>query len=368
MIRSLVVPEYYGSLNDFGSDIVNLLRQTIAIKKVSDKEVELENGLKLSKEEKFSPMSHRENLVIYNIKGKGEIGLDNPAAKVLEGQNKKVKKGGSLNKKRKELQNLLKEKYLEDFDSRNNVYVKKVVLHLKALMKHGVTASDLQCYLGNDEITDSYLLDMYCSKQCPKCFEHLYSWLSGDSNEKVNNLTFNNYVETKKQLLGEEQHNKNVSRSNNVFRNISQPIDIRTKIVDIYNGHKLRLGRDLFIVFCNITKDLWRNDRVDREDHFNNFCFLVSNIYTSQEVITNQDIDSAKDLTLYGNLLKSDVLNYKPQADFRNESDVNVPIVNSIPEPLELKLFSLCYLINKPSSNVSGGYSDPEIDELLSDL
>ncbi len=258
---------------------------------------------------------------------------------------------------------MLEEKYCAELNNNvgTNIYVKKVCIQLTALCDN-YTADQILPYLGNDEFSDSYLLDMFCEKNCSEIFNILCKTLKSN-NPIINDITFDKYVNAKKKITGEGFHNKNVSRSDDVLKNLRSPIDVRTKVCNIYGSNKHKLGIDLFIVFCNISRDLWKNDPYDKVSEFKQFAYIVSKIYIKPEDLVNQEFDPARDLTLYGNLLKSDVLNYTAQSDFTSKDSVNLKIVSSLPSPLEMSLFSLCYLTNYNPSKVTGG--DAEVDALL---
>ena len=364
MIKSLIIYGYYSSTSEFKEGVVNLLNQKIEVKSADAKSATLENDLTVSKDDKFIPMSYRENMAVFVLSGKGEISLNGPSSSP-----EKIKKtGGSCSSKKAELHKLLESKFSIDIENsdKSNVYVKKVCLQLTCLLDDKNADRKKVCeFLGNDEFSDSYLLDMFCEKHCPGVFDVLYKVLSS-SNTRVANITFDKYITVKKEFVGEGQNNKNVARSEGNLKGLRSPIDVRTKVCSIYGNDKKKLGRDLFIVFCNISKDLWKNEYFNKVEEFKQFAYIASKIYTKPEDLVNQEFDSARDLTLYGNLLKSDVLNYVPQADFSDASSVNLKIVTSLPSPLEMSLFSLCYLTNHHEAKVTGG--DAEVDILLNKL
>jgi hypothetical protein len=363
MIKSLLVHGFYHGCKDFSGDVVNLLNQKLEIESADDKQVKLANGLILKKDETFVPMSYRENMAVYTLSGKGEIPLNGQSVTV-----ERKKKGGDLclSSKKSDLQKLLEHRYVNEIGVVDNIYVKKVRLHLKLLVeKRNLSNSELSNYLGNDEFSDSYLLDMYCSKHCPSCFDTLYKSLQ-QQDARAESITFDAYIAAKKQIVGAEPTNKNVTRDSSILKGLHSPMDVRTRVCDLYKHDKQKLGKDLFIVFCNISKDLWQTSAFDKVDEFKNFAYIAAKIYTKPEDLVNQEFDPARDLTLYGNLLKSDVLHYVPQADFRDSSSVSLKIVSQLPSPLEMTLFSLCHLATM-TKKVGGG-SDPEIEALLKGL
>jgi len=359
MLKSLIIRGFYESTEDFNEDVINLLNQRIEVQDVTESQVKLTNGLTLKKDNKFIPMSYRENMAVFELHGKGEIPLNGEVS-----SSRKSKRGGDvcLFSKKSDLHKLLADRYVNEIGTSNNIYVKKVYLQMKYIMDKNIKSCHF--YLGNDEFSDSYLLDMYCSKGHSSCFNILYKCLMANDS-RVNSITYDMYIKMKQDLIGTDSYNKNVSRSNKVLYGIRSPIEVRTKVCEEYGNEKDRLGKDLFIVFCNISKDMWSTS-INPVDDFKEFAYIASNIYTKPELLINQEFDTARDLTLYGNLLKSDVFKYTPQADFRKEEHINLPAVSTLPSPLDMNMFSLCNLTNKENNTKKGG--DPEVAALLSGL
>ncbi len=364
MFKSLLVHGFHSSTADFKNGVVNLLNQKIDIADADDTSAKLANGLVLKRDEAFVPMSYRENMAVFSISGKGEIGTD--GERVAHERVRKTGGNHNLFSKKGDLHKLLEDKYAEEINNSDtsNIYVKKVCLQLAAVSSDFPKDQIAHC-LGNDEFSDSYLLDMYCEKNCPALFNTLCKALCSDL-PAVTKITFDNYVAEKKKVVGEAHNNKNVSRGESHLKGLHSPIDVRTKVCNIYGRDKHKLGIDLFIVFCNISKDLWKNDSYNKENEFRQFAYIASKIYTKPEDLVNQEFDPARDLTLYGNLLKSDVLKFVAQADFRSPECVSHKVVTSLPSPLEMSLFSLCYLTNHHQIKVTGG--DAEVEALLRKL
>ncbi len=362
MIKSLIVQGHYASSSDFEGGVVNLLNQKIDVDSADEKQAKLSNGLSVVKDEAFIPMSYRENMAVYILQGKGEISLNGESAHA-----ERKKRGGLVcsSSKKNALHQLLENRYINEIGAVDNIYAKKVRLHMKLLAEdRNLSGTELMMYLGNDEFSDSYLLDMYCSQHCTSCFSTLHKALS-TKDPRVEEIKFENYIAAKRQLIGSDPNNKNVNRDSNLLRNLRTPIEVRTRVCSEYGHNKQQLGKDLFIVFCNVSKDLWMTS-VHGVDEFKEFAYIASKIYTKPEDLVNQEFDAARDLTLYGNLLKSDVFKYVPQADFRDPSSVSLKVVSQLPTPLDMSLFSLCHLVNKVSTIKKGG--DAELEALLAGL
>jgi hypothetical protein len=357
MLRALIVPEYYASTAMIPSSMINLLQQQINVTSSDDKEAVLEGGLKLTRDEKFVTMDYRDNMSVFTLSGKGEISIHGPAALV---PNKKEKTTGGAKSSKKTLQDFLRDTYIKEIGELNNIYVKKVALQLSILETHKKSLRDelnIIDYLGNDEFSDSYLLDMFCTTEYPRCFDTILTTLQND--ERTSSITRADYIKYKTEAIGGTTP---LVADPNRLRGIKTVMDIRQKVRQIYRNDEKALGKDLFIVFCNIEKDIWNTEVTEREriDAFNNFAYIASNVYTSPMIILKQNFELAHDLTLYGNLLKSDVCLFTPQATYPASN------LQKLPDPLDMKIYSLSSFINMPPRRV-GGNSSGKYDRSIMD-
>lgn len=361
MIKALILQDYYPNFASFGSKAINLLNQKLVVDSVSDKALKLAGGLELTIDPKFIPMGYRENMNVFFLSGKGEMPTTGPTVAV---EQKVSKSGGSIFSSNKTtLQKIISDTYMNEIGKVENIYVKKVYLQLKCLSES--KASDVKNFLGNDEFSDSYLLDMYCELHQPDCFVSLIKCFTPNAfDENISKITKSLYV-TMKETFCDPTGNDADLKDSRRLDNILSPMEIRMRVFKLYNDDKERIGKDLFIVFCNICRDLWNTDP-DPTGAFKNFAYLVANVYTKCSDIVKQEFDIPRDLTLYGNLLKSDVFHYVPQASF---DSVALPVPTSMPTPLDMGLYSLCAFVNVVSiNNKSGGASDPSLSFLLGDL
>ena len=366
MIKALILQGFFNSEKDFNGNVVNLLNQKLEIESAGEKSIKLANGLTLAKDEKFVPMGYRENMAVYTLSGKGEIPLNGPTGEPNKKASSVTGGFGSYSKK-SALHQALEQRYLSEIGKADNIYVKKVRLQIKLLVNKlqqaGKSPQVLMDYLGNDEFSDSYLLDMYCEQNCTDCFSTLSKCINneGPCDARIESIDVTQYRDAKKAIVGEGA-NENVSRPESNVHGLRSPMDIRERVLSLYGSNKDKLGKDLFIVFCNVAKDEWLTDS-DKAGAFQNFAFVASKVYTKFSDLVNQEFDVARDLTLYGNLLKSDVLLYVPQADF-NATKLSIP--SAMPSPLDMSLFSLCGLMHRASK--IGGSSDRDVSDLLQDL
>jgi len=388
MIKSLVLFGYYADVSDFSGDVVNLLNQKVEFESTKGTSAKLKNGLKLEKNKKFSPMSYRENMAVYDLSGKGEIPVDSKVVSIEQKKGGKKRYGGGSAKDCRKFQDLLAQKFINEDGANlsNNIYMKKVYIQLGALIRRAGNDPKSESYsgfdqklvefLGNDEFSDSYLLDIYCSKYCSEVLNEVYKCIKSiETNptcrEKLANVSLKDYLSRKEKvcvaLTGSKTANANVEERNfsKVRRGVSSPADIRTKVKSLYKsaGKMSQLSRDLYLVFVAISKVAWKRD----PSAFDTFHCCSSRIYNNLERIVNVEFDIARDLSLWGNLLKSDALLYKPQAFF-DTLPVDYPAKESMPDPKIIESFSLNALVEKwrMGSGVSGGFDIKEISALES--
>jgi hypothetical protein len=375
MISSLILNKYYPDTKSLGSEVVNKLGHRMQVTH-SAKGAMIGKDITLTLDKDFvSPPDQspdrpsRNKMSVFTLSGKGEIPLTKGSFGITRNEPKKeVKKGGHrpAMSARKNLQEQLAANYRINLKDPENIFVKKVCLQLKMITKNGCRA-DLLEYLGNDEISDSFLLDMYCSKHCPDCFSKLSVAIEcftdpgqgahtnvGAYTDKV---SYAGYTDLKKKIIvdcggGSEAQRPKVP---DLFKYIKNLREICDKIDNLYLGKEERLGRDTFIVFCNIQKDGWLSaaSPEDSAEIFEAFFLLAHEIYLTREDLLMRDkefSDFAWDMQIYGNLFKSDILLYEPYV-------VTEPYTAGIPPPEELKEFSLSghilHLRNSPPK--SGG-------------
>jgi hypothetical protein len=372
-LKALVLTGYYRDADDFKDGAVNVLNRKIEVESVNSKEnkVQLKNGLVLTKAKDFIPLPFKGkiNMAVWQMSGKNIFSPEGLRAEPVVRRKPAV--GGSSHfgaQHKNVLRTIVESEYANSRHTKNNVYVKKVCLQLRALHNKGVESSELMLYLGNDEISDSYLLDMYCLSRHQDIFRLLYEIFTKRHNE-VSSITFEDYVKIKAQFLGgTDPHNTYVRREASWLEGLENSVDVMSRVKSIYGKNKTELARDLFIVFCNTGKEAWIHDSKSGKmtPRYHSFLDNANFIYVEHDSILKYPMPPQGVLTIYGNLLKSDVMLFKPQARFDTPESTNLPILNDMPSPIELKQYSISHLINQVPQNYSGGgRSEDEIDKIL---
>lgn len=351
MMKSLILKSNYAFPQHFTNSAVNMLNQKLQVKEATDKHVVLENGLKLVKDDKYVPLEGKSRISVYTITGKGEIPTDGPISDVIS----EPKRTGGGNSAKKELQSFLEDSFAKDMRFDDNIYVKKVAYQLFLIKENSeslpgnLTVTD---YLGNDEFSDSYLLDMFCDSEYPKCFSLLLDGLQ--NTPEIMNATREKYIRHKSEAIKGTGRSEMPNLTADRVKGIRSPMEIRQRINKLYKNDEEKIGKDLFIVFSNVCRDLWQSevDSFSKAGAFKNYAYMASNLYNGCcKDILNHEFDVARDLTLYGNLLKSDVCLYYPSVDFSGNPGKDV---DEMPSPLDMTIFSLCKFINKRPKMTGG--------------
>lgn len=340
MVKSIILQSYFPDADSFSNnEPINLLNQRLSVESVKGDKVHLSNGFVLEKDSNFVPLGYNENTAVWHLKGAGKLPLSGSPAEARPAKMEKSG-GGLFGNSRSKLHKLLESRY--NRDNTINVYMQKVYLQLGVLQRSGKLNPELLNYLGNDEITDSYLLDMYCSKHHDQCFKIVYTCLgaaSGKCPEQVATITLKMYQDRKAEIVKSlgGQGNASDRRPADLFSNVRSALDVRDKVISFYGHNKEIMGKDLFIVFSNVCKELWQSD----PSMYNNYAYLASSVYKHPKDIIAHDHDVARDLSLYGNLLKSDVLFFSPEGKFETYPAGYDSSLKYIPSPVEMKKYSL---------------------------
>lgn len=357
MIKALILQDNYKTLASLGAkQVINALQLKVEFSDITDKEAKIGKEIVLTPDTKYIPLGYYDNITVYTMTGKGDLPITGERVAFEPRVSAPMKGGAAAAGDLKTLQDFIANNYArsENIGKSENIYVKKCQLQLKYIFDKGEQNMRIRTWLGNDEFSDSYLLDIYCQIFYPDVFPLILEIFTNFFADTMN-MDRASYLAIKASFLdGVEQPHKSSNRA----QGITSPIDIRDRVCEAYKSQYKdtecmhHLGKDLFIVFCNLSKDIWFNENQsnDRISSFENFAYLASNVYNETKIITQQGFDVALDMTLYGNLLKSDVFKFEPSTTL----DTSLPVPTTMPSPLDMTLYSLCGFTNKQTSKVGG--------------
>jgi len=280
---------------------------------------------------------------------------------------------------RQETLNKVKSIYVNSIPKPNecNIYCKKVYLQLQILQSENVDIKKIANHLGNEEISDSFMLDKIMTPDCwiklYKCFDYP----EGDQPAELTQITFDKYMHRKNNVITKaELPGRDIEPvyQQQLLNKVTAPMQIKTILNDVYNGKDegFRYGRDLFIVFCNICKEQWLADFKNNKSSevFDSFILMTETLQPKLNNFHITNITEAEYIcTFYGTLLKSDVLRFVPTASM-HEDLTGYPQTDSILAPNIWRLFSLNHVAHKMSyvaNNVMGGGQGHAIAQWMHD-
>ena len=369
-IKAVILRKYYRSPSDIDKTATNKLNQFLKV------EGNKWGPFKIVEMKECDFFDHRKNISIFGLDGKGEIPIKGEMAPLLSSSTKKsVKVGGDEQNFRKLLNEKLNTYYKSELKAKkSNVYVKKVAVQLGMFKKNYpeiYNEKKFMYYIGNDEISDSFLLDMIAP---PEMFQELYTCFGGSdsnlgrladdqfTNKEGTTMTYYElYLNKKKERIMDadfttneqvvQELEKNKQEQLNIIKNVVVPSDIRESIVNAYGSDKLRLSRDLFITLTSVMKHKWECEIDNNSYDF--YIFMACNVHKNLDNIHLIMFEPCADLTFYGTLLKSDLYKYVPWMDLSVYSSVYQN--TQFPRPLDLQLFSFNHVLNSFVASKTGG-------------
>ncbi len=334
-IGCLIIPMKVPDLSSFGAgEIVTQYGIRLDVEKANDKEVVLKNGCKIHKSS-FHPRDSKKYFAVYEISGTAPF----EGEKLSEDEKKKIKKGGSMmiistplkyiQRVQRKVEHLYKHPFSE-IDSKN-IYFRKVYLQLQILKKNQEALfhnGDVFRHLGNEEVSTSYLLDLITDDHCA---EELWYCLGADGPcpEKISHIGFSQFVEAYNDAVktgGYPPRSITANEQNSQLMKAQSHLDARVACRTLYKDDLNRLGKDLFIIFTNLTKYQWLKDRKDHLDAGGSLHDLNNELYNSYLMYSKwyclSDLSTRAraapnledDFRDFIGLLKTDVLLFTPTA------------------------------------------------------
>ncbi len=375
-VKALILRGCYKQLADLsrpGNIVSNNLNKIVEVKEAAGKYKWGDFTITVPKD--FETFDYRNNISLLILEGNHNIsisGADAPRVEFNERvpPNRGTVVGGGPSH-RVLLSNKIARHYKSEYSSKkSNAYVKKVYFQLRILEdKYPQIYSRVVDHLGNDEISDSYLLDMITPEDV-LC--ELWKG-AGQNSEGLGELSddlvdgkvhfHTKYIELKTKIIEKKYTNeqiaaklkKNFDEQTKHLKEVVSACDFREYLVNAYqnSGGKTRLGKDLFIVYTSIMKEMWMHER-DMAS-FDHYSYMATNIYTSPDDMVDQEFNQFKDATLHGNLLKSDVFKFIPCTNVGVYTSVYTK--TDMPRPVDLTIYSLNAVVNGLMNEVSGGAS-----------
>lgn len=320
----------------------------------------------------------RKQFNIMYLEGEGQIPTSEPESMGKPKKNKEddeePKIGGfnPLSNPRKDLSNKLVSCYLNEKNKKSNVFVKKVFVHLCMIRKNpDLFNKNILSYLGNEEISDYFLLDMYSSECCTELYE-IFGGAKDDLGEMIEDKIptgefagksyWEAYIQLKNtictQFCPEDvlkttiQQNFNEQKNLIQSRNLRKTDQIRDAIYIKYGKEKNRLGKDLLITLISVMREMASHEMDDTT--LKQLFYVLMNVYLTPESICASSSFIGRDLTLYVNLLKCELYKFVPTTNISLYSEIYGTATDVSLDRLEFFCFTK-HFYEENNKKVGGG-------------
>jgi hypothetical protein len=369
MLKTLILLEVLPDANSFDKHpIANASKNQLLVDSVKDGVVKMPKNHSAQKNKDFHPMQRSELSALFDLSGPGPLDV---GQRIKLDNNERKVQGGNTDK-RKELG-----LFVEDCYGKGDKEIYKAVM--ACLYKHAIDSGN-NCRL---------LVDNMCASARASFYVIIEPHAENPSNGEITDLidktilTKDSYPESSK-IFSKQYYNvrntlikrvypdrnkvSNISKMYDDERNIcikslQRAVDFKKDILSIYSKNNRNIAKDIFTIYCFLST---RNERDDVEYFKRCFCWVVRNIYQNPENLISQDTnDVAFNMSIYGNLLKSDVFMYVPFIHHstldENVNEARINHVNDLPEPTDLKTL---FTIEQSSITYTQGGSKHSAEEL----
>jgi hypothetical protein len=386
MIKALVIMDYLPNPLDFKNkkdDIPNSLRKKLEVDDADSTTVKLKGGLKLVLATDFKPMRSDEQVCVYKLSGKGELSTSGSTSIMKYNQGKKGGYyGGEQSDTKKSINDFVENQYTRDNHGKlvykfimgavyAHIMSKEVPDELVKVYKGLCASARAEYYLiiAPFSTDNQYLINT--SEICNIITEAIRNpdtWLKFCNNSE-SNYTSNRdaIINAVNSSMGNVDYTTQINNTYNtqmdLIKSINEPNLYKSKLINAYdtkyNSDKSYLSKDLITVYCYLASCSEWSD----ESYYNTtFIYVMKYIFNEPSKITSGSNDLAHNMTLYGNLIKSDAFMYVPHKSTDTLNN-NYKDINEFPEPtLKQSLFSI---IQSRKMSVYGGSSSAEADALF---
>lgn len=354
MIKALVLMDYLPSPTDFKNkkdDIPNSLKKKLEVEDADSKSVKLKGGLKLELNSSFIPLRSDDHVAVYKLSGKGELSLSGSPStmKYTQGKTGGSYYGGDIANYKAKLTKFVEHVYTTDRLFGKNVY--KFVLAL--IYQYAIKNTDINykkkiySYITASSRATYYLL-VNPHSNIEILSTNLYSILAklDDKTWEAEKNDLNLFNKSRDALLQEVGVITNVSRDSdyvvqkNILDTSRNSMEYVQKISEEYTD-KQKLAQDLLSVYCYLSAIKEAENPNDNSYYKDCFLYVMKKLFNDPSYILRGTRDLAYNLTLYGNLLKSDAFLYKPKLSSQPR-DSRYPVVDELPKPTDSKtLFTI---------------------------
>ena len=320
MVKALVLIDYLPKPMDFKKkqdDIPNSLRKKLEIEDADSKGVILKCGLKLELDKSYT---NDDYIAVYKLIGSTELPLTGTQSTLKYTHNKSLNKLVELSDAKKKISKFVE--YIHNKPNGSNIY--HIIIGLickmattdtdKELIYNNLCASDRASYYN---IICPYSSDNPCNISNNK-YEQLSTINMNNWHKYKDNLVFIKFkdklildVRKQKNIDYEKLQLSNIKKQKRILDEDSSPIEYISSVKKTYTDNR-KLYKDLLTIYCYVSTIKESED--PRDTSYYKQCFLpvIKNVFNDQNQLLVKGNDLAHNLTLYGNLIKSDAFMFIP--------------------------------------------------------
>jgi hypothetical protein len=345
IIKTLILLDFLPDINSYKSrEIPNASKFKLEVDKVEGKKFTLKSGHVGEINSKFAPLMSGDLASVWDLSGKDELPLSGTPV-VMDNRDRQVAGGMGITS-RKALGEFVENTYQKGGEDKN---VYKATM--SCLYKHATNTENVQlCKQLVDAMCATARASFYVIVEphthTPQyiVFDDLINktMLAKESYPKCIDIFSKSYEKSRNDLIRKvysEREERNVKvAANDVIRkklltNINH-ITLRSDIQKEYNND-IKFAKDAFTMYCFLSTC---NEAGDPKYYNECFLYVVRNIYTTPNVIiSSSNTDVAYILSIFLNLLKSDVFKYVPFLVNNGENESRVGYLSKIIDPTDIK-------------------------------
>ena len=349
MVKCLVLLDFLPSPSDFNSkkdDIPNSHHKKLEVESADAKEVKLKSGHKLVVDKTYIPLRSGEPIAVYQLTGKGELPTTGTSSSMKYNNessgNKRggyVQGGGSLDNFSFNKSDVIKlTKCVENYYASGNSDDIRCIYRCVLSLIYGYAITDA-C----DKNTRYDIYRRICASPRASFYSILAPW-SLEKNYNIDNLItssgLSELVACDKSKISTLVNNTKESYDNNLgnlidkcreendlsnsvdstvinrnkirdelIKNIKSPLLSKTEILKAYGSDTSRLYKDLVTVFCYLSAS---HEKDDADYYKHSFTYIMENIFNHNNSFSDSVNQSAYNLSIFYNLVKSDAFLYTP--------------------------------------------------------
>lgn len=384
MVRALVLLDFLPKSSMFKSkqdDIPNALHNKLDVLDANDTEVKLKSGHKLVLDTSFKTLRDDDNVAVYKLSGNGELPTTGIKSN-MKYNNAKTTSGGYHGGNMGESDEIKLTKCVEKIYAGGQRGVYKTVmaiLYQYAASPKGVDVKHIVYNKICASARASYynIVAPWSLEKDPSVVEMIRDsqivGLATCTSQSVGELisTYNDikYTAMLKGLIAacgkEDTEDKTRSdKRDRLLTSIKSSAHARTEVLAAYNGDASRLYKDLLTVYCYLSA---LNEEELNDDYFTStFVYGMKNVYNHKNSFTESMNETAYNLSVYYNLVKSDAFLYTPVSEKKYIDPAYADLDGVLPEPNNPKTFTIQF--NNVVQKRGGGDSDTFFGGIMDSL